>query len=60
MFDRNGKDGSEYNVKNIEFISKSSPAVGEMIRKEYERQKNNIELIACVCDVFCVFMCLKP
>ena len=46
MFDRNGKDGSEYNVKNIEFISKSSPAVGEMIRKEYERQKNNIELIA--------------
>lgn len=46
MFDRNGYDNSEYNVKNIEFISESSPAVGEMIRKEYERQKNNIELIA--------------
>ncbi|MEE0741801.1 MAG: serine hydroxymethyltransferase [Emergencia sp.] len=46
MFDRNGADNSTYNVENVEFIKKSSPVVGDLIEKEYNRQKNNIELIA--------------
>lgn len=46
MFDRNGADNSAYNVENFEFIKKSSKTVGELIEKEYNRQKNNIELIA--------------
>ncbi len=46
MFNKEGKDDSTYNVDNIEFIKKTSPVVGELIEKEYLRQKNNIELIA--------------
>ena len=46
MFDVNGKDNSTYNIENIEWIKKTSPTVGEMIEKEYNRQKNNVELIA--------------
>ncbi|HKM28559.1 MAG TPA: serine hydroxymethyltransferase, partial [Anaerovoracaceae bacterium] len=39
-------DNSTYNVDNYEFIKKTSPTVGGLIEKEYNRQKNNIELIA--------------
>lgn len=46
MFDVNGKDNSTYNVDNFEFIKKTSPVVGGLIEKEYNRQKNNVELIA--------------
>ncbi|MBR5315908.1 MAG: serine hydroxymethyltransferase [Firmicutes bacterium] len=46
MFDRHGNDSNNYNVENFEFIKKTSPTVGELIEKEYYRQKNNIELIA--------------
>ena len=46
MFDINGNDNSTYNVDNFELIKKSSPTVGSLIEKEYNRQKNNIELIA--------------
>lgn len=46
MFDVNGNDNSTYNVENIEQIKKSSMIVGSLIEKEYNRQKNNIELIA--------------
>ncbi len=46
MFNREGADNSTYNVENFEFIKKSSPVVGNLIEKEYNRQKNNIELIA--------------
>ncbi len=46
MFDREGKDNSNYNVDNFEFIKKTSPIVGGFIEKEYNRQKNNVELIA--------------
>lgn len=46
MFNRDGKDDSAYNVDNFEFIKKTSPKVGEFIEKEYNRQKNNVELIA--------------
>ena len=46
MFDINGKDDNRYNVENIEFIKKASPIVGGFIEKEYNRQKNNVELIA--------------
>ncbi len=46
MFTKDGKDKSSYNRDNIDFIKKSSPTVGELIEKEYQRQKNNIELIA--------------
>ena len=46
MFDVNGKDNSTYNIENIAWIKKTSPTVGEMIEKEYNRQKNNVELIA--------------
>ena len=43
---RDGKDDNNYNVENYEFIKKYSPTVGSLIEKEYNRQKNNIELIA--------------
>ncbi len=46
MFDKKGFDDSTYNVENFEFIKKTSPIVGDLIEKEYNRQKNNIELIA--------------
>lgn len=46
MFGRDGADNSTYNKDNFEFIKKTSPIVGELIEKEYNRQKNNIELIA--------------
>lgn len=46
MFNREGADNSTYNVENFEFIKKTSPKVGELIEQEYNRQKNNIELIA--------------
>ncbi len=46
MFNRDGVDNSTYNVENFEFIKRTSPIVGELIEKEYNRQKNNIELIA--------------
>lgn len=46
MFGRDGADNSAYNKENFEFIKKTSPIVGELIEKEYNRQKNNIELIA--------------
>ncbi len=46
MFDKKGFDNSNYNVENFEFIKKTSPVVGDLIEKEYNRQKNNIELIA--------------
>lgn len=46
MFSKDGKDDSRYNVENFEFIKKTSPVVGGLIEKEYNRQKNNIELIA--------------
>lgn len=39
MFDVNGKDNSTYNVDNFEFIKKTSPIVGGLIEKEYNRQK---------------------
>ncbi len=46
MFDRNNNDNHCYNVDNIKVIKESSPIVGELLEKEYTRQKNNIELIA--------------
>ena len=46
MFDRNGKDNSNYNQMIVEEIAKVSPAVAELVNKEYKRQQNNIELIA--------------
>ena len=46
MFYKQGKDDNEYNVNNFEFIKKYSPTVGGLIEKEYNRQKNNVELIA--------------
>ncbi len=46
MFNKDATDNSTYNVENFEFIKKTSPVVGELIEKEYNRQKNNIELIA--------------
>ena len=46
MFDKSGFDSSDYNLKNVELIKKTSPIVGSFIQKEYERQKNNVELIA--------------
>lgn len=46
MFDAKGNDNSTYNVENYELIKKTSPIVGSLIEKEYNRQKNNIELIA--------------
>ena len=46
MFNKEKKDNSTYNVDNFEFIKEASPVVGSLIEKEYNRQKNNIELIA--------------
>lgn len=46
MFDINGNDNSTYNIENFQLIKKTSPVVGELIEKEYNRQKNNVELIA--------------
>lgn len=46
MFNKTGADSNTYNVDNIEFIKKTSHKVGELIEKEYLRQKNNVELIA--------------
>ena len=46
MFDASGRDSNTYNVDNFNFIKKTSPKVGELIEKEYNRQKNNVELIA--------------
>ena len=36
----------DYNKQNYELIMKTSPTVGELIKKEFERQSNNVELIA--------------
>lgn len=46
MFDKFGNDSNTYNVDNFEFIAQRSPVVAELIKKEYERQRDNIELIA--------------
>lgn len=46
MFDIKGNDQSTYNIENIARIKETSPMVGGLIEKEYERQKNNVELIA--------------
>ena len=46
MFNKDATDNSTYNVENYEFIKSVSPVVGGLIEKEYNRQKNNIELIA--------------
>lgn len=46
MLDKNGNDSSRYNLENIEFIRKYSPKVAEFIKGEYNRQCENIELIA--------------
>lgn len=46
MFDKYGHDDSTYNIDNVNFIKKYSPVVGGILEKEYNRQKNNIELIA--------------
>ncbi|MDD6043581.1 MAG: serine hydroxymethyltransferase [Eubacteriaceae bacterium] len=46
MFNKDATDNSTYNVENYEFIKKTSPIVGSLIEQEYNRQKNNIELIA--------------
>ncbi len=46
MFVKVGKDNSNYNPENIEFIKKYSPKIGEFVEREYIRQRDNIELIA--------------
>lgn len=46
MIDMNGNDSSNYNSENIAVIRESSTVVADLIEKEYNRQKNNIELIA--------------
>lgn len=46
MFNKDATDNSTYNVENYKFIKQASPIVGELIEKEYNRQKDNIELIA--------------
>lgn len=46
MLDKFGNDNSYYNLKNIEMIRETSPRVAELIEDEYNRQKNNVELIA--------------
>jgi len=46
MFDKFGNDSNRYNIDNFEFIAKTSPKVAELIKGEYERQRDNIELIA--------------
>ena len=39
-------DDSRYNLENIAEIAKTSPTVAALVEKEYNRQKNNVELIA--------------
>lgn len=46
MFEKNGRDNNRYNTENIQCIKKFSSTVGDMVEKEYKRQKENIELIA--------------
>ena len=46
MFDRNGNDNSTYNQTDIAEIRKVSPTVADLVEEEYNRQKNNVELIA--------------
>ena len=46
MFDKNGNDNSNYNQMIIAEVAKVSPTVADLIEKEYNRQKNNGELIA--------------
>ncbi|MDD5822983.1 MAG: serine hydroxymethyltransferase [Firmicutes bacterium] len=46
MFDKNGNDNSTYNQYIIAEVAKVSPTVADLIEKEYNRQKNNVELIA--------------
>lgn len=46
MFDKKGNDSNKYNQKNYKFIKEYSSKVGELIEKEYCRQRDNIELIA--------------
>lgn len=46
MFDKNGNDNSTYNQQIIAEVAKVSPTVADLIEKEYNRQKNNVELIA--------------
>ncbi len=46
MFDKNGNDNSNYNQQIIAEVAKVSPTVAGLIEKEYNRQKNNVELIA--------------
>lgn len=46
MFDIKGNDNNSYNLNNIRLIKEASPTVGAFIEKEYNRQKNNVELIA--------------
>lgn len=46
MFDIKGNDNNSYNLDNIRLIKEASPTVGAFIEKEYNRQKNNVELIA--------------
>ena len=46
MFDKYGNDSSTYNQTDIAEIRKVSPTVADLVGKEYNRQKNNVELIA--------------
>ncbi len=46
MLDKHGNDSSDYNRNNIDLIKKSSPKVAGFIEDEYNRQRNNVELIA--------------
>ena len=39
MFNKDATDNSTYNVENYKFIKQASPVVGELIEKEYNRQK---------------------
>lgn len=46
MFEKEGYDNSDYNLRNIEEIRKVSKTVGDLVEKEYNRQRQNVELIA--------------
>ncbi|XVG99848.1 serine hydroxymethyltransferase [Eubacteriales bacterium KG127] len=46
MFTRDGKDNGNYNRENVNFIRQTSKKVADLIEREYERQLNNVELIA--------------
>ena len=39
MFNKGNTDNSNYNVENFEFIKKTSPKVGELIEKEYKKDR---------------------